>query len=105
MKRCSCVIKVFPEKLEYCKLLHANPWPEVTEAITACRIRNFSIFCREGYLFSYYEYVGNDYAQDMEKLAALTRHWLRETDQCQQPINTANPGEWWSEMTELFHHE
>ena len=105
MERYGKIIKVKQEKFEYYKSLHANPWPEVTEAITKCNIRNFSIFCREGYLFSYYEYIGDDYARDMKKLGQLTRHWLLETDACQQPLETAAPGEWWIEMTELFHHD
>lgn len=105
MERYGKIIKVKPEKFKYYKELHANPWPEVIAAIAECNIRNFSIFCRDGYLFSYYEYVGNDYAEDMGKLGMLTRHWLQETDQCQQPLETAAPGEWWTEMAELFHQD
>ena len=105
MERYGKIIKVKPEKFKYYKELHANPWPEVIAAIAECNIINFSIFCRDGYLFSYYEYVGDDYAQDMEKLDILTRHWLQETDQCQQPLETAAHGEWWTEMTELFHQD
>lgn len=105
MKRCGRVIKIKPEKLEYYKDLHAHPWPEVTAAIAACNIRNFSIYYHDGYLFSYYEYDGDDYDCDMKRLGELTQRWLEETDKCQQPLDTARPGEWWADMVELFHQD
>ncbi len=105
MKRYGRVIKVKPEKLEYYKALHAEPWPEVRAAIAECHISNFSIYYRDGYLFSYYEYNGFDYRGDMERLGRLTAHWLAETDPCQQPLDTARRGEWWADMLELFHQE
>ena len=85
MKRYGQVIKVKPEYLEKYKALHANPWPEVNRMIQECNIRNYSIYYRDGYLFSYYEYVGDDYEADMAKMAAdpKTREWWKETDPCQ----------------------
>jgi len=102
MKRYGKVIKIKPEKIDYYKELHANPWPEVTAAINACNIRNYSIFYRDGYLFSYYEYVGSDYPADMRHLSQLTRHWLAETDPCQEPVASAASGVWWADMEEVF---
>ena len=103
VKRYGKVIKVKPEKLDYYKNLHAEPWPEVIKAINECNVRNFSIYFRDGYLFSYYEYIGNDYNADMKKLSELTKVWLKETDPCQIPVETAKEGEWWAEMEEVFH--
>lgn len=103
MKRYGNVIKVKPERLDYYKQLHAKPWPEVIKAINECNVRNFSIYYKEGYLFSYYEYIGDDYTADMKKLSELTKEWLKETDPCQVPVETAKEGEWWSEMEEVFH--
>lgn len=103
MKRYGKVIKVKSEKLDYYKKLHAKPWPEVVRAIRECHIRNFSIYLKDDYLFSYYEYVGNDYDADMKKLSELTREWLKETDLCQEPVETAKEGEWWAGMEEVFH--
>jgi L-rhamnose mutarotase len=105
MERYGRIVKVKPEKLEYYKKLHADPWPEVSDAIGKCNLRNFSIYYKDGYLFSYYEYVGNDYQKDIERLSELTRNWLNETDPCQQPIETAKNGELWVDMLELFHQD
>ena len=104
MKRYGQVIKVKPEDLEKYKALHANPWPEVNRMIQECNIRNYSIYYRDGYLFSYYEYVGDDYEADMAKMAAdpKTREWWKETDPCQEAIPTAKEGEWWALMEEVY---
>jgi len=103
MERYGKVIKIKAGKLSYYKRLHANPWPEVKNAISACNLRNFSIYYKDGYLFSYYEYIGDDYGADMKKLEELTREWLNETDRCQEPVESAKTNEWWSEMEEVFH--
>lgn len=105
MKRYGRIVKVKPEMLEKYKKLHDNPWPEVTKAITQCNIVNFSIFHRDEYLFSYFEYVGDDFQKDMDRLGELTKEWLTETDQCQSPIETAAEGELWTFMEEVFYQK
>ncbi|HOP12183.1 MAG TPA: L-rhamnose mutarotase [Oscillospiraceae bacterium] len=105
MKRYGSVIKVRPEKLEEYKKLHANAWPEVLAMIQKCNIRNYSIFYRDGLLFSYFEYIGDDFAGDMAEMAAdpVTQAWWKLTDPCQNPVDTAKPGEWWAPTEEVFH--
>jgi L-rhamnose mutarotase len=105
MKRYGQVIKVRPEKLGEYKRLHRDVWPEVLRMIKKCHIRNYSIFYRDGYLFSYFEYGGDNYKADMARMAAdpKTREWWTLTDPCQQPVETAATGEWWAAMEEVFH--
>lgn len=105
MKRYAQVIRVKDEKLEKYKELHANPWSSVNEMIRACHIRNYSIYLRDGFLFSYFEYYGDDFEADMKKMAADpdTRDWWKETDPCQEPIASAKAGEWWTDMEEVYH--
>lgn len=105
MKRYGSVIKIVPEKLEEYKRLHAAAWLGVLKMIKECNIRNYSIYYRDGLLFSYYEYIGSDYTADMNRMAAdpETQRWWTETNPCQQPVETAQPGEWWAEMEEVFH--
>lgn len=106
-QRYGMVIKVKPEKLAAYKALHANAWPEVLAMITACKIGNYSIYLKDNYLFSYFEYVGDDFAADMAKMAAdpKTQEWWTLTDPCQEPLDTRAPGEWWAKMEEVFHHD
>jgi L-rhamnose mutarotase len=107
MERYGSVIRVRPEKLEEYKRYHAAAWPEILEMITKCNIRNYSIYHKDGYLFSYFEYVGNDLAADMKKMAAdpKTQEWWAIMKPMQQPLDSRAPGEWWAEMEEVFHHD
>ena len=56
-------------------------------------------------LFAYFEYIGDDYAADMAKMAAdpKTREWWTWTEPMQVPLETRGPGEWWTIMKEVFH--
>lgn len=101
-----------PEKMAYYKKLHAAVWPGVLKKITACNIHNYSIYLKEiegkQYLFSYFEYTGNDFAADMKKMAAdtTTQRWWKETSPTQIPLpDAAAKGETWSNMEEVFHED
>lgn len=103
--RYGSVILVLPEKLEEYKALHANPWPDVNQKLKEVHIRNYSIYYRDGYLFSYFEYTGSDFEADMELMAqdSITREWWKLTDPCQKPVESAEEGQWWAPMEELYH--
>ncbi|MFP4054308.1 MAG: L-rhamnose mutarotase [Phycisphaerae bacterium] len=105
MKRYGSIIRVRPEKLREYKRLHANAWPGVLERIRKSNIRNYSIFYRDGLLFSYFEYVGDDFEADMAAIGEdpVTREWWQHTDPCQMPVESAEEGEWWAPMEEVFH--
>lgn len=105
IQRFGWVIKVKPEKLDEYKDLHANPWPEVNARLKECNIQNYSIYYRDGLLFSYLEYVGTDFEADMAKMAAdpKTQEWWELTDPCQEPVDSAGEGVWWAEMEEVYH--
>lgn len=87
------------------RALHLEVWPEVLSTLHEHNIRNYSIFERDGVLFAYYEYIGDDHAADTASIAAdpTTRRWWQLTEPCQQPVETASPGEWWAPAVEVFH--
>jgi len=105
MKRYGSIIRLRPEKLEEYKALHANAWPEVLRMIKECGLQNYSIYYKDGYLFSYYEYVGTDYEADMAKMAndPETQRWWAVCKPCQEPLETRKEDEWWADMEEFFH--
>ena len=105
VKRYGWVIKVKPEKLEEYKKLHANPWPEVNRILKESNIQNYSIYYRDGLLFSYLEYTGDDFDADMKKMAdnPITQKWWKLTDPCQEPVESAGEGVWWADMEEVYH--
>ena len=108
MKRMGLCNRLRPEKAAEYRALHAAAWPGALATISACNIRNFSIFLREpeNFLFAYWEYHGADFAADARKMAAdpATREWWALTDPCQEPFETRAEGDWWADMTEIFHH-
>ncbi|MDR1174252.1 MAG: L-rhamnose mutarotase [Treponema sp.] len=105
MKRYGSVIGVRPEKLDEYKKLHAAVWPDVLNMIGACNIRNYSIYYRDGLLFSYFEYSGSNYEADMAKMAAdpATQKWWDVCKPCQKPLDSCGEGEWWADAEEVFH--
>ncbi len=105
MKRYGQIIRVRPERIEEYKAYHARVWPEVLQTIRDCRIRNYSIFLKGDLLFAYFEYMGEDFAADMAKMATdpKTQEWWTIMNPMQQPLETCTPGEWWSVMEEVFH--
>lgn len=105
MERHGSIIKIRPDRLEDYKKCHASVWPGVLRKIKECNIQNYSIYYKDGYLFSYFEYVGSDFSVDMEKMAAdpKTQEWWDFVKPMQQPLETRADGEWWAEMEEVFH--
>ncbi len=104
VKRVASLIKVRPEFEERYIIIHKHTFPGVLKQIYNVNIRNYSIFLKDGMLFSYFEYIGDDYAGDMQKIAdETTREWWKLTDPMQEPLETRKEGEWWAEMEEVFH--
>lgn len=110
MKRYGSVIEVKTSKIKEYVALHAKVWPGVLQMIADCNLRNYSIFLRKlpdgkHYLFSYFEYVGQDFSADMAKMAAdpTTQQWWEVCKPCHEPLPDRAPGEWWAGMDEVFH--
>jgi L-rhamnose mutarotase len=105
MERHGQVIRLKPGKLDEYRAYHARVWPEVLKTIRDCNMRNYSIYFKNGYLFGYFEYVGEDFEADMAKMAAdpKTQEWWDIMMPMQDPVENRGEGEWWSEMEEVFH--
>ena len=109
MKRMGMVTRIKPEKLDKYVRLHADPWPRVLQMIKECHIRNYSIYRSKlpdghDYLFSYFEYTGENFEGDMAKIAAHeeTQRWWEECKPCLEPVEDLPPGEVWSPMESIF---
>lgn len=105
-ERYGSVLRLRPERLEEYKREHEAVWPEVLSAISNSHIRNYSIYHHEGWLFSYLEYWGEDFAADMAQMATdpATQRWWAFMEPMQDPLPSRAPGEWWARMEEVFHH-
>lgn len=105
MKRVASVIGVKSEHRAEYERYHAAVWPSVLERLTASNIRNYSIYRHGDLLFSYFEYVGDDYDADMAAIAAdpETQRWWAVQEPLQSPLEDRREGEWWKELPEIFH--
>ena len=110
MKRYGSVIEVRAEKLDEYKKLHADVWPDVLKMIKECNIENYSIYLKQlddgkYFLFSYFEYTGDDFDGDMARMAAdeTTQKWWDVCKPCQKPLKNKADNEWWADMEEVFH--
>lgn len=105
MKRYGSVIRLHPGAEEEYVRLHADVWPGVLARIRESGMRNYSIFLRDGYLFSYFEYVGDDFEADMAAMAEdpETQRWWGVCKPCQERIPSAGTDEHWADMVEVFH--
>jgi len=106
MKRFGWVAKVRPEQYEAYKRLHADVWPDVLKRIKACNLRNYSIFHKDGYLFTYVEYTGKDFEADAARMAAdeTTQKWWSVVVPMLEAVDqeTTAAGVW-ADMEKIFH--
>lgn len=108
IRRFGAVIRLNPRKEQYYRKLHANVWASVLERLKKSNIRNYSIHAAElegkKYLFSYFEYTGDDFEEDMRALSEdpETQRWWKETEPCQIQLPSRKPGAIWSDMELLF---
>ena len=106
MERRAQIIRLKPEEIVEYKRIHAEVWPGVLETISACNIKNYSIFLREpeNLLFAYFAYHGEDFKADMMKMAAdeTTQRWWKITDPMQESLDSTAE-EWWAPAEMVFH--
>jgi L-rhamnose mutarotase len=105
-------IELLPEKEQQYRKLHSDVWPEVLAAIKNANIRNYSIFVAEiggkRYLFSYFEYHGDDPDRDLASMAndPTTRDkWWPITNACQRRLPGTPEGQQWMPLEQLMHVE
>ena len=107
VKRVGMVVKIKKECLKEYKKLHADNNAGVRHLLTKYNLRNLSIFIvqladGERYEFGYYEYWGDNFESDMEKLDAEpeNKKWLELCDPMQEGILLDQQG--WKVMERIY---
>jgi L-rhamnose mutarotase len=102
IQRFGIVIGLRPDTVTAYRELHADAHPGVRELLVRYHIRNFSIFVQE-IAGRFYEYGGDDYAGDMERLAKEPRQiaWLEQCDPMQIPLPGATG---WMRMEQVYYN-
>ena len=107
MKRFGQVIGIDADRIDEYIELHDNIWPEITEALKAASISNYSIFHIGDQLFGYFEYHGPDEEYD-ERMAILAdaprmKEWWAAVGELQRPDPLRPPGAFWTDLPSVFH--
>jgi cytidyltransferase-like protein len=92
------IIGLKPEFEERYIVLHKHTFPGVIEQIRKSGITDYSIFLKDGLLFSHMLYSGSDFQTDSVSMGedSTTREWWKLTDPMQQPQDDRKDGEWWT---------
>ena len=106
IRRFGKVIGIKESQIADYKKLHTDEHPGVRFFISQACISNFSIYIQnfgdgKHYLFSYFEYTGDDYDSDMVKIAEQPeiKSWLSVTDPKQIPFPEESS---WKEMDSIY---
>lgn len=89
---------------EYIRL-HADPWPDVVKMIQKCNLTNYSIFIQGRMVFSYFEYIGDNYAVDMKKMEEdpVTQQWWEHTHPCFEKYAFNRNSPYYHDMEQIFY--
>ncbi len=93
-----------PEKVEDYKKLHKNAWPELLQILSECNITNYSISLRGTQVYTYFEYAGDNYEKDMQKLdnSKVMQKWWVYSKPC---FLNHEKGEYYEDLEEVFYLE
>lgn len=105
-RRAGSVISLREDAIEEYESHHSEVWPDVLAALSRANIRNYSIYRYGTLLFSYWEYIGDDYAGDLARLDTdpVSARWGQIMQTLQVSVPEARPGRWF-ELPEVFHLE
>ena len=69
MKRIANITRLKDGAADDYRALHEGIWQEIVDAGHQYGLRNFTMFRHGDYIFSYYEYIGDDFEEDMKNKA------------------------------------
>ena len=105
IKRIGSVIGIHEEDIAEYERIHREVWPDVLATLKRVSVQNYSIFRYGLLLFSYMEYIGDNYERDMAIMSAdpKTLEWWKITALQQKRVPEAVGEEWWHTIHEVFH--
>ena len=105
IKRYGMVIKLKPEKKDYYIKNHQNVWPEILKELKKIKIKNYSIFLKEDFMFGYLEYEGNNFDKDMAEMEniPIVKEWTELMIDCFNPFPNNENNYSWVLMDQIFY--
>ena len=104
-KRYAMAVRLKDEKKDFYIKNHADVWPEVIEELKKIKVKNYSIFLKEDFMFGYLEYDGDNFDQDMEEMSkiAIVDKWTKLMIDCFNPFPNNEDNDSWVMMDEIFY--
>ena len=105
IERYAMAVRLKDEKKDFYLKNHQNVWPEVLSELKKIKIKNYSIFLKEDFMFGYLEYEGNNFDTDMaemEKIPIVDK-WTKLMVDCFNPFPNNEENNSWVMMDEIFY--
>jgi len=100
-QRIGLVAEVIPGREENTKLLLMNFPPELEEATYKENFQNCNLYYKDGKVYYYYEYAGNDLGQSFAELGKNEKFKVFQSEMNNFLVPKANG--YWEVMQEVFH--
>ena len=105
IERYAMAVRLKDEKKDFYLKNHQNVWPEVLSELKKIKIKNYSIFLKEDFMFGYLEYEGNNFDDDMVEMQKIpiVGKWTKLMIECFNPFPNNEENNSWVMMDEIFY--
>ncbi|MDC0194828.1 L-rhamnose mutarotase [Alphaproteobacteria bacterium] len=105
VQRYAMAVRLKDDKKEFYLKNHQNVWPEILQELKRIKIKNYSIFLKEDFMFGYLEYEGNNFNEDMANMSKIdiVDKWTKLMIECFKPFPNNEENDSWVMMDEIFY--
>ena len=107
VKRYAMAVRLKNAKRDFYLKNHKNVWPEVLTELKKIKVKNYSIFLKEDFMFGYLEYEGDNFDQDMADMQKIpiVEKWTNLMISCFNSFPGNEDNNSWVMMDEIFYLE
>jgi L-rhamnose mutarotase len=104
-QRYAMAVRLKDDKKEFYLKNHRNVWPEILQELKRIKIKNYSIFLKEDFMFGYLEYEGNNFNEDMANMSKIdiVDKWTKLMIECFNPFPNNEENDSWVMMDAIFY--
>jgi len=105
IKRYAMAIRLKDEKRDFYLKNHENVWPKILSELKKIKVKNYSIFLKDEFMFSYLEYEGKNFDKDIKKMEKIpiVKKWNDLMISCFNPFPKNEKNNSWVIMDEIFY--
>ena len=107
VKRYAMAVRLKDAKRDFYIKNHSDVWPEVLSELKKIKVKNYSIFLKEDFMFGYLEYEGDNFDQDMADMQKIpiVEKWTNLMISCFNSFPGNEDNNSWVMMDEIFYLE